>query len=163
MALGRRPPFGVACEPVVDLTQAVLEHPTTFGVLRRAQVELAALRRNGRRALAEVELHQRPRLEQRLRLGGLGFECGDSHLERGDTLDVGRSLDVQRVLLGSDRRDLDVALRTLGSHARAGPFDTVELLHRASLRFRGRGFVGTAPVERFTCCDQRVGGRVARR
>ena len=117
MLLGLGAPLGVARQSVVDLGQSLLEHRAALGELRGAHVELATLAGHGGGAFVELELHQRARLEERLRLGGVGLEHGHPHLERGDALDVGFALRLQRLLLGRDRGELHLALRALGLHA----------------------------------------------
>ena len=130
--------------------------PRAVGVRAPGDVRRAAAARTSRPrrcaatvggALVELELHQRARLEQRLCLGRVGLEHGDPHLERGDALDVGGALRLQRVLLGCDRRELHLALRTLGVHARSGPLDAVELVDGAPLGFGGGSFVAPTGVE----------------
>ena len=144
VALDLGPAFRVAGEAVVDLVQPVLEHLATLGELRGAEVELATLRADGRGTFVELQLDQRPRLEQRLRFGGLGLERGQADLQRGDAFDVGGALLVERDLLRSHRLDLDLALAALGLDARQGTLEVVELADRApfglgrgSLRLRG--------------------------
>ncbi len=145
--LGFGPAFGIAGEPVVDLGESLLEHLSPFGELRGAQLQVAPLAGCGRGALVELELHQRTRREQRLRLGRLRFEGRHPHLERGDALDVGGALRLQRLLLGRDGGELHLALGALGLHAGPGPLGAVELVDRAPLSFLGGGFVAAPGVE----------------
>ncbi len=147
MPLGLGAPLGVACETVVDLGQSVLEHRAPFGELGGTDVEVATLPGDGGGALVELELHQRTRLEQRLRLGRVGLEHGDAHFERGDAFDIGLALRLQRVLLRGDRGELHVALRSFGVHPRTRTLHTVELVDGASFGVGRGGFVSPAGLE----------------
>ena len=143
--------------------QAVVEHPTALAVR-------AARRSRSRRcdatvvaALAQVELHQRPRLEQRLRFRGLGFERGNS-TSSAATLDVGGPLDAQRVLLGGDRRrPRPRAAYVRRRDARREPFDPSSSCTARALGLRGRGSSARRRSSDSRAADQRVGSRIARR
>ena len=163
MLLRLRPPLGVTRQPVVDLDAGGARAP--------AGAPRSPRRAPRARAVAPPTVVARSSsssctsardVEQRLRLGRFGLERGDAHLERGDRLDVGRALEVQRVLLCGDGGELDLALRTLGLDPRSGLLGGVELVHHTPLALGSRGFVGEASIERVpaTCSTSRAASRV---